>query len=110
MSPRSGRYTPATRLNKVVLPAPFGPMSAVMLCPSTEKLAPSTARRPRNALLTSSTSSRGTSEPSRLEAESAGQRRPHPVRQVDGDQQQEQPMNDLPGAGQVDAGLGQNLG
>ena len=35
MSPASGAYTPVTRLNSVVLPAPFGPITLRISCSST---------------------------------------------------------------------------
>src|SRR5262249_18289093 len=45
---------PATRLNSVVLPAPFGPMSARRSPGRTASSTPSTARSPPNALETRS--------------------------------------------------------
>src|SRR5215471_2240391 len=57
IAPASGTSAPAIRLNKVVLPAPLGPMSPVMVPASTVKLTPSTARRLPNALTSSATSS-----------------------------------------------------
>src|SRR6185369_7077800 len=48
--PRSGRMNPDTRLNTVVLPAPFGPMSAVIEPSVTPNDAPSTAATPPNDL------------------------------------------------------------
>ena len=53
MAPASGRCRPLIRLNTVVLPAPFGPISAVMLPCATANEQPSTARMPPNDLLRS---------------------------------------------------------
>jgi hypothetical protein len=44
--PERGRNAPLIRLNKVDLPAPFGPMIAVMRFRSAAKLTSSTALRP----------------------------------------------------------------
>src|SRR4030042_1023981 len=49
--PRSGRRNPESRLNSVVLPAPFGPMRALMAPCGTSKDTLSTALRPPNRLL-----------------------------------------------------------
>src|SRR5919198_702099 len=46
-------------LNKVVLPAPLGPIRAVIVPALTPRLAPSTARIPPNRFTTSRTSSSG---------------------------------------------------
>src|SRR5690606_34158995 len=56
--PSSGGITPATRLKSVVLPAPFGPMSATISPRRTASEALATARRPRKLLETPATSSR----------------------------------------------------
>src|SRR5690349_25059666 len=53
--PASGRRNPLTRLNSVVLPAPFGPMSAVIEPRLTSKPALSTACRPPKRFRTPST-------------------------------------------------------
>ncbi len=53
-SRRSGANTPAMMLNSVVLPAPFGPMTAKIEPCATRKLTLSTASRPRKRLLTAS--------------------------------------------------------
>src|SRR5690606_24693186 len=58
MRPWSGGMTPATRLNKVVLPAPLGPISATISPRATDSDAESTARKPRKLFETPSTSSR----------------------------------------------------
>src|SRR5579884_4542985 len=70
-SPASGRKKPVTRLKRVVLPAPFGPMSAVMDPCSTARLARSTARTPPNARRRSRTSriGAGPGAPGRLATE-----------------------------------------
>src|SRR5580693_1466717 len=46
MCPSSGRKNPETMENKVVLPAPFGPIKAVMRPGMTSNDARSTARNP----------------------------------------------------------------
>src|SRR3712207_841705 len=56
MRPRSGRANPETRLKSVVLPAPLGPISAVIEPRRTSSVAPSTALTPPKRLTTSSTS------------------------------------------------------
>src|SRR6185312_7527812 len=90
------------RLKRVVFPAPLGPMRAAIVWRSTAKLARATARRPRNDLLTSSTSSNATSDPLGAEAQRARQRRPDAVRQIDRDDQQQQAVDDLLDAGNVE--------
>src|ERR1700732_4316862 len=49
--PESGRWKPVMRLKLVVLPAPFGPISATVSFSFTVKLTSCTARRPPNRLL-----------------------------------------------------------
>src|SRR5690242_20420094 len=49
--PESGRWKPMMRLNAVVLPAPFGPISARVSFSRTVKLTSCTARRPPKRLL-----------------------------------------------------------
>jgi len=56
--PPSGAYTPATMLNIVVLPAPFGPISATRPPCGTSNDAWVTALRPRNDFCSPRTSSR----------------------------------------------------
>src|SRR5215471_11666437 len=58
--PASGRRWPVMRLNSVVLPAPFGPMIALMEPAGTVKLTPPTAMKPSKLFLTSRTSSMAT--------------------------------------------------
>jgi len=48
--PPSGMMWPVIRLKKVVLPAPFGPITAAICCVSTVRLTPPTATKPANAL------------------------------------------------------------
>src|SRR6516165_3854320 len=55
--PASGGKTPAIRLNRVVLPAPFGPMTANIDPCATLKVTLSTASKPRKRLLTPAISS-----------------------------------------------------
>ena len=57
MAPASGASAPAIRLNSVVLPAPFGPISPVMVPASIARSTPSTARRLPNALTSPDSSS-----------------------------------------------------
>jgi len=52
IEPWSGASTPAIRLNSVVLPAPFGPITAKISPSPTAKLTPSTAVSPRKRLVT----------------------------------------------------------
>ena len=56
--PACGAMAPATRLNRVVFPAPLGPMMPRMLPSCTSKETSSTAFSPWNARLTLRTSSR----------------------------------------------------
>src|SRR5262245_21136772 len=62
MWPSLGRVSPLIRLNKVVLPAPLGPMIARRSPAPTIKLTPSTARSPPNSFVS----------PLRLSATAAG--------------------------------------
>src|ERR1700756_3469402 len=57
MRPELGRWVPLIRLKKVVLPAPFGPMIALILPASICVLTSSTATRPPKRLLSESISS-----------------------------------------------------
>src|ERR1700736_5844997 len=59
MLPALGSRQPAMIENRVVLPAPFGPMSAVMRPGSAAKDARSTASNPPNRFDTASTGSSG---------------------------------------------------
>src|SRR5918996_5611504 len=56
MRPASARMKPVMTLNSVVLPAPLGPISAVIEARRTSSVAPSTAWMPPKALETRSTS------------------------------------------------------
>src|SRR5215813_2017938 len=58
-SPASGRRWPVMRLNRVVLPAPLGPMIALIEPGATVKLTPLTARKPPKLLVMPRTSSTG---------------------------------------------------
>jgi hypothetical protein len=49
MTPASGASNPLIKFRTVVLPDPFGPMSAVTLPVWIDKSSPSTARTPLNA-------------------------------------------------------------
>src|SRR5688572_3243066 len=55
MRPLSGRRLPASWLMKVVLPAPFGPITACVSPGCTSKLMPSLARSAPNDFLSSET-------------------------------------------------------
>jgi hypothetical protein len=69
-------------LNMVVLPAPFGPISAVMLFASTAKEQPATAWMPPNAFFTSRISRRGKTK---LERGATAARGMAPPRLISGD-------------------------
>src|SRR5436190_3772499 len=56
MRPRVGCRNLVSKLKQVVLPAPFGPMSAWMVPRSTRRLTPLTATNPANSLVKSSVS------------------------------------------------------
>src|SRR6185295_14838549 len=59
IAPSRARTKPEIIENRVVLPAPFGPISAVMRSGAAVSDAPSTAFRPPNQQLTRSTASSG---------------------------------------------------
>src|SRR5689334_4606487 len=91
MAPVSGANTPAIKLNSVVLPAPFGPMTAKIARSGTAKLTSATARRPLKFLETLSSWSSATSGLRRfvaIEAQQACDRRPDPMWQDDHHQEQ----------------------
>ncbi len=52
MVPAVGATSPASALKKVLLPAPFGPISPMMSPAATLRLAPSTARKAPKLLVT----------------------------------------------------------
>ena len=84
-SPRSGRCTPGDQVEDRRLAGAVRTDERDDRLRSTAKLAPDTARRPRNDLLdVFDLQSSATSELPRLEAERARERRPDAVRQVDG--------------------------
>src|SRR5262245_23378583 len=60
ISPPSGATRPVMALNAVVFPAPFGPISPVMVRGPRSKLTPLRAATPPNRLLTLFRESRGT--------------------------------------------------
>src|SRR6266480_3178651 len=60
-TPPDARAYPLIRLNAVVLPAPFGPISAVIEPRSTSNVAPSTAATPPKCFASPSTSRIGAS-------------------------------------------------
>ena len=53
--PPSGFKMPVMRLNRVVLPAPFGPMTATISLVATSRLAPLTALKPEKVFWRPST-------------------------------------------------------
>src|SRR5690242_11371587 len=81
MRPADGRRNPAMMANNVVLPAPFGPMSAVIRPAGASIEARSTARRPPKRLETFSTRSSG-SGTGRLRWRLSTPRPPHPAPQI----------------------------
>src|ERR1700748_3615953 len=113
MAPSSGANTPAIRLNSVVLPAPFGPITAKIEPCGTEKLTPATARSPWKFFVTPSTSRSAAMSHLRrlapLQAQQARDRRPDAVRQQHHDQQKADAIEQLRGAGRFDAIAGQNV-
>src|SRR5882724_7438869 len=90
--PVFGANTPAIRLNIVVLPAPFGPITAKIAPSGTAKLTSATARSPLKFLETPATSSIKAMSRLRLlalaEAQQAGERRPDAMRQRHDNHQQ----------------------
>src|SRR3954470_10562002 len=60
--PESGRRLPASWLMKVVLPAPFGPITACVSPSATSKSMPSLARSAPNCFVSARTSSIGFEE------------------------------------------------
>ena len=103
------RSTPAIMLNSVVLPAPFGPMTAKIAPGATPKLTLSTASRPRKRLLTPLTSSSALMAAAPRHAELAGEPGPDAVRQHHHHHQQADAVEHLLGAGHVEAERGQQL-
>ena len=95
--------TPAIMLNSVVLPAPFGPITAKIAPCGTSKLTLSTASRPRKRLLTPSTDKQRAHVLRSVEAEPAREPRPDAVRQRHDHQQQADAVEHLLDAGHVDA-------
>src|SRR5437867_4634079 len=72
--PPSGLRCPVIRLKRVVLPAPLGPMMALMEPRGTVRLTPPTAWKPSKLLRTSRTSSTGPS-PRQAAPDQAGRSR-----------------------------------
>ena len=54
MPPSVGRYSPVSMLNKVVFPAPFGPISDTIECCGMSNEMSETATSPPNTLVTCS--------------------------------------------------------
>src|SRR5262245_59417671 len=92
MVPLSGRYTPAIMLNSVVLPAPFGPITANIAAFGTANVTSDTACKPLKFFETRDTSSSasmsGLPLAAAVEPERSRDRRPDPVRQQHHHQQQ----------------------
>ena len=102
IEPLSGAMAPAIMLNSVVLPAPFGPMTAKISPCGTAKLTRSTATRPRKRLLTlSRVRSAVICRP--CHTKPARQRRPYAVRQHDDHDQQAHAVEHLRRPRQIDA-------
>src|ERR1700730_4794255 len=112
IAPASGASAPAIMLNSVVLPAPFGPITAKMSPGSTAKPTSWTARSPLKLLDRPATSSSGAmSRPAIRERQPQRprQRRPDSSRQHDDDDQQADAVEHLRGAGHVQPERGQQL-
>src|SRR5690242_5046387 len=77
--PAVGARNPVTRLNSVVLPAPFGPISPTISPSRTVNETPSTARSPPNARARPATSS--TAPPPQQQAEPPGEDGAEPSRE-----------------------------
>src|SRR5688500_16089655 len=102
ISPASGAYTPAMTLKMVVLPAPLGPISPLMLPSGISKEASCTARRPRKDFETCLTSSMDFQLPSNRRPDAVGQEHHH--------HQQDQSVEHLLDAGDLPAQRGERLG
>src|SRR5688572_17104686 len=102
ISPASGAYTPAMTLKMVVLPAPLGPISPLMLPSGTSKEASRTARSPRKDFDTCFTSS--------MDLQFSGHRRPDAVGKEHDDGEEHQPVEHLLDAGDLPAERGERLG
>src|ERR1700760_1284901 len=113
MVPSFGANTPAIRLNSVVLPAPFGPITAKIESCGTVKLTPATARSPWKFFVTPATSRSAPMSHLRrlapLQTQQARDRRPDAVRQQHHDQQKADAVEQLRGAWRVDAVAGQKI-
>src|SRR6266511_1310123 len=75
--PADGWRLPAMQLKVVVLPAPFGPISAWRSCAPTRNDTRSTATTPPNALVSPRTSMAGASSATRLLLPGDGAGEPH---------------------------------
>src|SRR5689334_3284741 len=112
MVPLFGANIPAIRLNSVVLPAPFGPITAKIAPSGTEKLTSATALSPLKFFEMPATSSIGTSLLRLLafvEAQEARERRPDAVRQGHDHQQQADTIEHAFEARDIEAIGGQEL-
>src|ERR1051325_10618125 len=111
--PWSGLNTPAIRLNSVVLPAPFGPITAKAAPSGTAKLTSATARKPWKFFETLVTSrSPAISVLRRFAAPQAQQprnRRPDAVRQDHHHQQETDAVEHAFGARRIEAKIGQQF-
>src|SRR5215212_8554772 len=113
MRPWSGLNTPAIRLNNVVLPAPFGPITAKTAPSGTEKLTSATARRPWKFFETLVTSRSTVISALRrfaaLQAQQPRNRRPDSVRQDHHHQQEADAIEHTLGARRIKAEIRQQL-
>src|SRR5690348_698727 len=113
MVPESGANTPAIRLNSVVLPAPFGPITAKIAPSGTAKLTSATARRPWKFFETSVTSRSPAISLLRrfaaLQAQHPRDRRPDAVRQHHHDEQKADAVEHPLGARRVEAEIRQQF-
>src|SRR5262249_16081810 len=116
MPPSSGAMTPAIRLNSVVLPAPFGPMTAKMSPDRTAKLTSCPATSPLKLFDTPLPSSSASMArcPAvaalRIDAKHPAQRRPHAFRQHHHHEQHADAVEDLLRARHVEAKRAEQLG
>src|SRR5712691_106091 len=109
--PSSGGNAPAIILNSVVLPAPFGPITAKIAPSGTVKLTSWTARTPLKRFDRPCTSR--STPMSRLaagrQAQGPRQRRPHAVRDHDHHDEKTDAVEHLLGAGRIEAESGHDL-
>src|SRR5512134_927195 len=93
-SPASGRMCPVMRLKSVVLPAPFGPMTAPIEPCGTSKLTPPTARKPSKLLASPRTSS--TAQPRGHAVRERAERAGDTAREHEEQRDEDRPENERP--------------